>query len=82
MIIARYRPKLAGKESVDLLPGRMSYIRFTPVLQTTAQYITDFKATAASAKSADDLAASMKSKYPNLKLPAILQLSAQSALAK
>ncbi len=48
-------------------------------LGATIQYIDDFKAAVSAGHSGDDVVRVMTSKYPSLKLPIILQLSAKAA---
>ncbi len=48
-------------------------------LGATIQYIEDFKAAVGAGHSADDVVRAMTSKYPSLKLPVILELSAKAA---
>jgi len=48
-------------------------------LQATAQYISDFEAAVTASKAPEDVVKLMSAKYPELKLPIVLQLSAKAA---
>ena len=78
--VANLQGLAALKPSV-VVPGHRDVNRASDAasLTETAEYVQAFKAAVAAGRSADDVVKAMTAKYPSLKLPVILQLSAKAA---
>ncbi len=72
---------LAALKPTVVVPGHRDASRASDAasLTETAEYVRAFKAAVAAGRSADDVVKAMTAKYPSLKLPVILELSAKAA---